>query len=168
MSNAEMPNRPEVPRVGDERPMLEAWLEFHRATLLWKCSGLSDQQLKLRSAPPSSLSLLGLVRHMTEVERSWFRRRIGGEDAPPLYYTEAGPDDDFDTLDDTDVATVFAAYQRELDLCRAVLAAHSLDEVVREGTTSVRWIVTHMIEEYARHNGHADLLREAIDGAKGD
>jgi uncharacterized damage-inducible protein DinB len=148
--------------------MLEAWLEFHRATLLWKCTGLSDEQLKLRSAPPSSLSLLGLVRHMTEVERSWFRRRIGGEDAPPLYYTEQRPDDDFDALDDTDVATVLAAYQRELDLCRSVLAAHSLDEVVRGGTTSVRWIVTHMIEEYARHNGHADLLREAIDGAKGD
>ena len=147
--------------------MLEAWLEFHRATLLWKCSGLSDEQLKLRSAPPSSLSLLGLVRHMSEVERSWFRRRIGGEDAPPLYYTEARPDDDFDALDDTDVAAVLAAYRREMDLCRSALAARSFDEVVG-GTTSVRWIVTHMIEEYARHNGHADLLREAIDGAKGD
>jgi hypothetical protein len=167
MSNAEMPDRPEVPRIADERRMLEAWLEFHRATLLWKCSGLSDSQLKLRSAPPSSLSLLGLVRHMTEVERSWFRRRIAGEDAPPLYYTEQRPDDDFDALDDTPVAAVFVAYREELGRCRSVLAARSLDDEVG-GTNSVRWIVTHMIEEYARHNGHADLLREAIDGATGD
>jgi uncharacterized damage-inducible protein DinB len=168
MSTVEMHDRPEVPRIGDERPMLDAWLEFHRATLLWKCSGLSDEQLKRRSAPPSSLSLLGLVRHMTEVERSWFRKRIGGEDLPPLYYSEEQPDDDFDALDSTEVASVFAAYRQEMGLCRAVAAAHSLDEVVRNGTTSVRWIYLHMIEEYARHNGHADLLREAIDGSKGD
>jgi hypothetical protein len=167
MSTDEMPDRPEVPRIAEERAMLEAWLEFHRATLLWKCRGLNDEQLKRRSAPPSSLSLLGLVRHMTEVERSWFRCKIAGQEAPPLYYTEARPDDDFDATDDTDVATVFAAYRQELDRCRSAAAARSLDEVVR-GDTSVRWIFTHMIEEYARHNGHADLLREAIDGATGD
>jgi uncharacterized damage-inducible protein DinB len=158
--------RPRVPRVADERTMLLAWLEFHRATLLMKCAELDESQLKLRATPPSTLSLLGLVRHMTEVERSWFRRRIAGEQAPPLYYTPDREDDDFDALDDTPVGEVFARYTRELDLCRDILVGVSLDSVV--GEYSVRWIVTHMLEEYARHNGHADLLREAIDGARGD
>jgi Protein of unknown function (DUF664) len=102
---------------------------------------------------------------MTEVERSWFRRCIAGEQAPPLYYTKEREDDDFDALDDTPVSEVFDRYSRELDLCREILSGASLDTVV--GEHSVRWIVTHMIEEYARHNGHADLLRERIDGARG-
>jgi uncharacterized damage-inducible protein DinB len=158
--------RPRVPRVTDERTMLLAWLEFHRATLLMKCAELDESQLKLRATPPSTLSLLGLVRHMTEVERSWFRRRIAAEQAPPLYYTPEREDDDFDALDDTPVGEVFERYTHEMDLCREILSGVSLDSVV--GEYSVRWIVTHMIEEYARHNGHADLLREAIDGARGD
>jgi uncharacterized damage-inducible protein DinB len=157
--------RQRVPPVADERTMLVAWLEFHRATLLTKCADLDEPQLKDRAAPPSTLSLLGLVRHMTEVERSWFRRRIAGEHAPPLYYTEEREDDDFDALDDTPGAEVFDRYLREVDLCRPILSAAALDTVV--GDYSVRWIVMHMIEEYARHNGHADLLRERIDGAKG-
>ena len=157
--------RPRVPRIADERAMLVAWLEFHRATLLMKCTGLSDDQLKLRSAEPATLSLLGLVRHMTEVERGWFRRRIAGEQAPPIYYTENRPDDDFDALGDTEPAEVFDRYMREVEICRHIMDRVSLDTVV--GEYSVRWIVTHMIEEYARHNGHADLIRERIDGAKG-
>jgi uncharacterized damage-inducible protein DinB len=157
--------RQRVARVADERTMLLAWLEFHRATLLMKCADLDESQLKRRAVPPSTLSLLGLVRHMTEVERGWFRRRIAGEQAPPLYYTQAREDDDFDALDDSPVSEVFERYLRELDLCREVMSAASLDALV--GDYSVRWIVTHMIEEYARHNGHADLLRECIDGVKG-
>jgi len=157
------------PRVADERTMLEAWLDWHRATLLIKCAGLSAAQLKQRSVAPSSLSLLGLVRHMTEVERSWFRRRLAGErddQAGPLYYTDERPDADFDDVEEADAAAMFEAYQREVERCRAVAAGVSLDLVVGEGY-SVRWIYVHLLEEYARHNGHADLLRERIDGATG-
>lgn len=161
--------RQSVPRVADERTMLEAWLDFHRATLLLKCQGLTEEQLKLRAAEPSTLTLLGLVRHMTEVERSWFRRRIGGQDAPPLYYTPEREDDDFLVLDVPDVATVFNAYVREIELCKHAAAGVALDAVVGEAPKqwSARWIFTHMVEEYARHNGHADLLRERIDGSTG-
>jgi uncharacterized damage-inducible protein DinB len=166
--------RIEAPLIADERTMLESWLDYHRATLLMKCAGLSDAQLKLRSAEPSTLSLLGLVRHMTEVERGWFRRTIGGEDAPPLYYTQERRDGDFDDLDDADPAAMFAAFAAEVDRCRAVVAGVSLDTVAANtsndgrGDFSIRWIYVHMIEEYARHNGHADLLRERIDGVRGD
>ena len=146
--------------------MLE-WLDFHRATLLMKCAGLDEAQLKMRTCDPSTLSLLGLVRHMTEVERSWFRRRIAAEDAPPLYYTDQAPDDDFDALESTPVATVFERYQAEVERCREVMQNVDFDRVA-DGNISVRWIVSHMVEEYARHNGHADLLRERIDGATGD
>jgi uncharacterized damage-inducible protein DinB len=158
-----------TPRVADERTMLDAWLDWHRATLLIKCAGLSDAQLKQRAVPPSSLSLLGLVRHMTEVERSWFRRRLAGESndqAGPLYYTDDRPDGDFDDVEEADAAAMVEAYQREVERCRAVAAGASLDLVV-DGGYSVRWIYVHMLEEYARHNGHADLLRERIDGATG-
>jgi uncharacterized damage-inducible protein DinB len=161
--------RPEVPRAGDERTLLDAWLDYHRATLLMKCAGLSDDQLRLRSAEPSTLSLLGLVRHMTDVERSWFRRGVGDEHGPqvaPIYYSDERPDGDFDDLDDTPPAEVFAAYAEEVERCRAAAAGVPLDNL-RDGW-SVRWIYLHMIEEYARHNGHADLLRERIDGATGD
>ena len=161
--------RPDVPRVTDERTMLDAWLDYHRATVLMKCAGLSDEQLKSRSAEPSTLSLLGLVRHLTDVERGWFRRGVGGEQGPdvqPIYYSDERPEGDFEDLDDLSPAAVFAAYREEVERCRAAAAGVSLDQVV--GRQSVRWIYLHMIEEYARHNGHADLLRERIDGATGD
>jgi uncharacterized damage-inducible protein DinB len=163
--------------VADERTMLDAWLDYHRATLLVKCAGLTDRQLKLRSAEPSTLSLLGLVRHLTEVERGWFRRRIDGEQGPqasPLYYSDARPDGDFDDIDDADPAAMFAAYTDEVERCRSAAAGVPLDKVVEAGgnrgqrSMSVRWIYVHMIEEYARHNGHADLLRQRIDGATGE
>ena len=160
--------RQAVPLVADERTMLEAWLDFHRATLLLKCSELSESQLKLRAAPPSSLSLLGLVRHLTDVERGWFRRRMTGETGPgvaPLYRTEQHRDADFDEVESADVGATFTAYLDEVERCRETARAVPLDKVV--GERSVRWIYLHMVEEYARHNGHADLLRERIDGAKG-
>ncbi|MGI9148376.1 MAG: DinB family protein [Chloroflexota bacterium] len=153
--------------------MLDTWLDYHRATLLMKCAGLTEAQLKLRAAEPSTLSLLGLVRHMTEVERNWFRRRIAGEDAPPVYYTKERRDDDFDAVDEADPAAMFAAFTAEVERCRKIAAGVSLEAVAANtsndgrGDFSVRWIYVHMIEEYARHNGHADLLRERIDGAKG-
>jgi hypothetical protein len=173
------PDRVDPPYRDAERPALEAWLEFHRATLLAKCAGLSAEQLGERSVPPSSLSLRGLVRHMTEVERSWFRRVLAGQQAPPLYYGPDDEDGDFDGVgrgnDDpgTAVPTEFTAFTEELQVSRALAAEHdSLDDVgagLRRGEqVSLRWIYLHMIEEYARHNGHADLLRERIDGAVGD
>jgi uncharacterized damage-inducible protein DinB len=162
-------DRPQVPRTADERTMLEAWLDYHRATLLMKCAGLDDEQLRLRSSEPSTLSLLGLVRHLTDVERGWFRRGVGGQRGPevaPIYYSDERPEGDFDDLDDLSPAAVFAAFSEEVERCRAATTGVPLDQLV--GEQSVRWIYLHMIEEYARHNGHADLLRERIDGATGE
>ena len=151
--------------------MLEAWLDFHRQTLLTKCGGLTAVQLGRRAAPPSSLSLLGLVRHMAEVERAWFRRRVAGEDVGYLYSSEADPDGEFDHVDTADPDEDFATYLAEIDLARKAAAGHDLDETFyhahRRAQISVRWVYFHMVEEYARHNGHADLLRERIDGATG-
>ena len=153
--------------------MLDSWLEFHRATLLMKCEGLTEEQLKTRSVPPSSLSLLGLVRHMTEVERGWFRRVLVGEDVKPLYYSDDNEDGDFDDVDNADLDGDLARFREEVDHCRRVAAEHpDLDTIAKRARrgrqVSLRWIYVHMIEEYARHNGHADFLRERIDGATGD
>jgi uncharacterized damage-inducible protein DinB len=158
-----------------EREMLTGWLDYHRATLAWKCEGLTDDQLRERSVPPSGLSLLGLVRHMTENEQGWFRRCLLGEDLPPLYYSDEDPDGDFNNTGTADGATVLRTWERACDAAReAVASVGDLDAPSKkaDGRTgepfSLRWILTHMIEEYARHNGHADLLRERIDGATGD
>jgi uncharacterized damage-inducible protein DinB len=164
--------RTRPPRVADEGTMLEAWLDYHRGTLLWKCEGLSERELKARSAAPSSLSLLGLVRHMSEVERGWFRQVFAREDVADVYCTDEQPEAEFDLVDDADAEADLATYRAEVQTCRAVTAGRLLDETVirpRDGKEfSLRWIYLHMIEEYARHNGHADLLRERIDGAVGD
>jgi uncharacterized damage-inducible protein DinB len=163
--------RIDPPYVAGERDMLIVWLDWERATLAWKCQGLLPQQLAERSVPPSSLSLLGLLQHMIEVERSWFRRVLGGESIEPIYFTEDEPDGDFDHLNVDTVDDVKAHWEAECDHSRAaVVAADSLDVTgERRGEKiSLRWILVHMIEEYARHNGHADLLRERIDGAVGE
>jgi uncharacterized damage-inducible protein DinB len=165
------PNRIDPPYVAGERAMLESWLEYHRATLAWKCEGLDDAQLRQRAVPPSSLSLLGLVRHMADVERSWFRRVLGAEDLPGIYWTDDEPDGDFDNVDAADVQEAFATWRSECEHARRnAAAADSLDVTgQRRGeAVTLRWILVHMIEEYARHNGHADFLRERIDGAVGD
>ena len=163
--------RIDPPLVAQEREMLDAWLDYHRATLAVKCEGLTDDQLRARAVPPSSLSLLGLVRHMGEVERSWFRRVLSGEQAPPRYYSDENPDGDFDDVADAVVADAFGYWRDECAYARErVAAAPSLDVTGtgRQGEGySLRWIMVHMIEEYARHNGHADLLRERIDGTVG-
>jgi uncharacterized damage-inducible protein DinB len=162
-------SRTEPPTVAGERQMLESWLDFHRETLVWKCADLSDEQLKRRACPPSTLSLLGLVRHMTEVEASWFGHFVGEREE--IYSTDAWPDADFDDLDNADVAADFAAFERQCARSRQRAAGRGLDEtfISRRGNEiSLRWIYIHMIEEYARHNGHADLIREAIDGVTGD
>ncbi len=154
--------------------MLEGWLEFHRATLAAKCEGLDDKRLREASVPPSDLSLLGLVRHLAEVERGWFRRVLADEDVPRIYCTEADPDGDLHPAPDHTWEEAYATWQGEIARARELAAATpSLDTVGagrhRSGTThNLRWIYTHMIEEYARHNGHADLIRERIDGATGE
>jgi uncharacterized damage-inducible protein DinB len=164
-------DRQETPAVADERRMLEAWLDYHRQTLLGKCSGLTAEQLRERAVPPSSLSLLGLVRHMAEVERSWFRRRVAAEDIGFLFCSDADPDGDFDNVGTADPAQDFDTYQREVELARQATAGRDLDETFfhtrRNAPMGLRWVYMHMIEEYARHNGHADLLRERIDGMTG-
>lgn len=164
-------NRTDPPFGAAERPMLESWLDFHRATLLVKCEGLSDDQLRDRSVPPSSLSLLGLVRHMTEVERNWFRRVLLDEDVAPQYWSDDNPDGDFDDVDTADPGADFATFRAEIEAARGAVEGRDLDStfVDRHGRTlNVRWAFLHLIEEYARHNGHADLLREQIDGVTGD
>jgi uncharacterized damage-inducible protein DinB len=163
--------RPEPPLQGDERATLAGFLDYHRATLAWKCSGLTDDQLRERPSPPSTLSLLGLVRHLADVERGWFRRTFAREDAPPLYYSDDDRDGEFDNVEKADVAEAFAAWERECVFAReAVAAAPNLDAVGhgKDRAYSLRWILVHMIEEYARHNGHADLIRERLDGSVGE
>jgi len=164
-------NRPEPPYEADERTTLNGFLDYQRATLAWKCAGLSDAQLRERAVSPSTMSLLGLVRHMADVERSWFRRCLDREDAPPLFYSDDDPDGEFDNVDTADVAEAFATWEAECAYSRkAVAAAPSFDVMAtgRKRHFSLRWIMSHMIEEYARHNGHADLLRERLDGATGE
>jgi hypothetical protein len=165
-----MTDRIDPPYRADERAMLDNWLEFHRATLAWKCDGLTDEQLRERAVPPSSMSLIGLVRHMAEVERNWFRRVLSDEDAPGLYFSDDDPDGDFDNVAAVTRIDAFAAWQAECDNARTVAARMDLTDVgTRRGEeVSLRWVLVHMIEEYARHNGHADLIRERIDGATGD
>ena len=157
-----------------EREMLTGWLEHHRGILIWKCENLTAEQLRRRAVPPSTLSLLGLVRHMAEVERGWFQQVFLGEDVPDLYDRSADEDADFNDVDEADAAEAFSAFERECAASRQVLAqASSLDVLSRRPSErtgqpfSLRWIATHMIEEYARHNGHADLLRECVDGSTG-
>jgi len=165
--------RTEGPLEGDERAMLLGFLRWQRETLELKCSGLDAAALARRSVEPSTMSLLGLVRHMAEVERSWFRRVMAGQDAPPRFYSDADPDGDFDgaTSDPEVVAEAWIAWRAEIVFAdRFVAEAPSLDVTGNErgrGAISLRWVLMHMVEEYARHNGHADLLRQCIDGAVG-
>ncbi len=166
-------DRTEPPNVSSERPALQGWLDYHRQTLRWKCAGLSGEQLALRPVQSSALSLLGLVRHMAEVERSWFRIRFAGQqDLGALYCDEEFPDGDFDLTDGDRAAEDFATFAAECAAADAAAVDGSLDDTFvntrRDETLDLRWIYLHMIEEYARHNGHADLLRELIDGVTGD
>ncbi|MFI8520148.1 DinB family protein [Streptomyces sp. NPDC085481] len=156
-----------------ERVALEEWLDFHRATLAQKCEGLDDVQLRTASAPPSDLNLMGLVRHMAEVERGWFRRVLAGEEADWIYSTKEDHDGDIHVGETDTWEEAYATWQGEIARARANAAGRGLDDVGvgkhRSGETfNLRWIYLHMIEEYARHNGHADLIRERIDGATGD
>ena len=164
------PRRQEPPYVLEgERAMLDAWLEFHRTTLLLKCEGLDDASRKARPIDSSLLSLHGLVRHMAEVERNWFRRVLLCDGCAPIWYDPNIDDSELVPLDDADWESDVAVWRAQCDESRANAATHTLDDTgLRHGEPcSLRWIYVHMIEEYARHNGHADLLRELVDGAVG-
>lgn len=158
------------PLAASERAVLDGFLDWYRATLLYKCADLSAEQLAQQAVPPSNLSLLGLIRHMAEVERSWFRLRFAGQQIDRLYMTEENPDADIDCGTAATAESDYAIFVGELDAARAAAAGHELDETFIGGRgkpISLRWLYVHMIEEYARHCGHADLIRESIDGAKG-
>jgi Protein of unknown function (DUF664) len=163
--------RAELPNVGDEREILTSFLDWHRATLELKCSGVPPERLSERLVQPSSLSLHGLVRHLAGVERWWFQIQFAREEVPMLYYSDDDPDQDFESLDG-DVEKALEVWRGECRRSREIVAAaKSLDETgIRKSTgkpISLRRILVAMIAEYARHNGHADLLRERIDGAVG-
>jgi uncharacterized damage-inducible protein DinB len=164
------PRRQEPSFTLGEREMLEGWLEYQRTTLLLKCEGLDDAGRKARPVPTSKLSLHGLVRHMAEVERGWFRCALLCEpDAPSIWFDPAVEDSELVPLDGADWESDLAAWQSECEASRAAAARFPLDHTgLRHGKPcSLRWIYTHMIEEYARHNGHADLIRELVDGSVG-
>jgi uncharacterized damage-inducible protein DinB len=159
------------PTVGDERTLLEGWLDYHRQTLLTKATGLTAEQLKVASVEPSNLTLLGLIRHMAEVERSWFRTRAAGQDVGLLYCSDDNIDGDFDDVAEAGAEADYATFLAEVELAREAAAGLPLTHefaTSRSPAISLRWVYLHMIEEYARHNGHADLLRERIDGVTGD
>jgi uncharacterized damage-inducible protein DinB len=164
------PRRQEPDPIQDERDMLESWLEFHRTTLLIKCEGLDDAQRKSRPVATSNLSLHGLVRHMAEVERNWFQRTLlSRPDTPPIWRDTTIEDSELVPLDDADWVSDVAAWQDECEASRRTAATRSLDDTGarQEESFSLRWIYVHMIEEYSRHNGHADLIRELVDGSVG-
>jgi hypothetical protein len=137
-----------------------------------KCAGLTDEQLRTASVPPSGLTLQGLVQHMAEVERNWFRRVLIGDDAPAIYKSRTDPnghDGGFDVDDTVSFDSARETWQAEIALARAHCASRKLDQTspFAGGQVSLRWIYTHMIAEYARRDGHADLIRERIDGVTG-
>ena len=163
------PERTDPPLQADERTTLTAFLDFQRATLVLKCDGLTDDQLRERAVPPSSLSLLGILRHMADVEHNWFRPVLGAEEMAPDLDWEAA----FRDVDTASVSGAFDTWRAECEHSRALVAtAANLEAGGPRGSGgdeqfSLRWVLTHMIEEYARHNGHADLLRERVDGSTG-
>ncbi|MDQ1723613.1 MAG: hypothetical protein QOG52_641 [Frankiaceae bacterium] len=165
--------RVDAPYVGDERSTLAGFLTFQRDTFRLKCAGLTPEQLARRAVEPSSMSLLGLIRHMADVELGWFRTVLSGDDAPQPFRTPDNRDEAFDGVigDAAHLADAWAAWEKEVayaDQFTASAPDLSVTGVEKwRGPMSLRWVLVHMIEEYARHNGHADLLRERIDGAVG-
>jgi len=156
--------------------LLHAFLDWHRVVLIRKAEGISEAGARIR-LPPSDLTLLGLVRHMAEVERDWFRRRFTAQDAPPLYYSDDDEDCDFHPSDTDTMTDALAALRAEIAYAQNATAGVPMDTLaaavpptqrIAGWQPSLRWILIHMIEEYARHCGHADLLRQAADGSVHD
>lgn len=169
MWTAPTPEPVDGPLTGDDRPILEGFLAWERSTLLNICAGLTGEQLAARPVAASNLSLLGLVRHLAKVERFWFRQKAAGEDVEPMYDPALGKDADFNDLDPSRAEADFARLAQEWPLADAAVAGMSFDDTfdVHGEPFSLRMMYVHLIGEYSRHNGHADLLRESIDGATG-
>jgi uncharacterized damage-inducible protein DinB len=165
---APLPESPDFSLTSPERRLLEDLLDWHRSVLLRICGGLTAEQMATRALPPSNLTLLGLVRHMAKVERIWFRQRIGRQPIEPLYGGPGAPED-FADIDASTAQTALEELQEECRQARAAAVGADLDDTIdwRGQDMSVRMIYLHMIGEYARHNGHADLLREQLDGVTG-
>ena len=164
---APTPDPVDGPVTGDDRPILEGYLNYQRATLLNICAGLTGEQLAERPIPSSSLSLLGLVRHLAKVERTWFRQRATGQDVPPMYPAAAGKDADFNDTEAGQAAAEIGRLRAEWQSADESVKQMDFDATFDAGhgeRWSLRMMYVHLIGEYARHNGHADLLREAIDG----
>lgn len=167
----EQDTRAPLPKTGREREILTAFLDWHRTTFELKCAGVPAERLSAKEIPPSGLSLHGIVRHLAGVERWWFQRQFAGEEVPDLYYSDDDPNQDFEHLDG-DPAEAFAVWRAECGRAREIVAgAASLDvtgtHLPAGEPISLRRIMVNMVAEYARHNGHADLLRERVDGATG-
>ena len=160
--------------AADERTTLMAFLEYQRVVLARKAEGLTDEQARIAACPPSDLTLLGLVRHMADVERNWSQQSFMGAAGSPIYYGSAHPDGDedgdFHPPPDATLAEALQTYWAEIEQANRIYAAASLDDIERRdrASYSLRWILVHLVEEYARHCGHADLIRQAIDGSTGD
>jgi hypothetical protein len=154
----------------DERTTLLAFLGHQRRFLIRKVSGLTEDQVRIASCQPSDLTLLGLVRHAADVERGWAKRGFAGMVAEPLFYSEEDPDGDFHPPPEATLAEALEALRAEAEDADAIYRGANLDDLEKHerGFYSLRWILIHLIEEYARHLGHADLVREAIDGQIGD
>lgn len=169
MSNAPY-ERTEVPFVGDEREALGAWLDSQRETILWKIDGLDDAQLR-REMVPSRLTLLGLVKHLTAVEHGWFVVNFAATGEQHMFESDDDPDLDFHVQLTETTEEIVEGYKKACERSREIYAsAESLDATFmhpRRGTMGLRWLMNHMIEETARHAGHADIMRELIDGATG-
>lgn len=165
------PRTVELPRHADELTSLTAYLDFYRETFELKCADVPADRMSEQSSPPSTMTLHGLARHLSGVERWWFAINFAGMDLPLLYYSDEDPEQDFEVTGG-DPETALEVWREECDRSRRIVqTAASLDQVgarERNGSFSLRWVILRMIGEYARHNGHADYLREAIDGRVGE
>lgn len=168
---SQVPERAEPEWAADERTALMQFLDYQRTTLERQAARLSDAEAARASVEPSMLTITGLVRHMLEVERNWIRRCFAGEATDPEYYSDAHPDGDLEVDESTSIDAAIAAWRAEIDRCDAIVAAAASIDQLSVGTSragdrpNLRWVLLHLIEEYARHCGHADLIRERIDGA---
>ncbi|MET8336054.1 MULTISPECIES: DinB family protein [Streptosporangium] len=179
MTDVDEHGRPEPPLAGDETATLLGFLDYQRATLAWKCRGLDNAGLTARVGV-STMTLGGLLKHLAYVEDDWFTRWLSGEERPAPWDTvdwKADEDWEWNSAADDSPEELFALWQKSVDRSREAVA-RALEEgdpgrLAKRSwsggeTPSLRWILVHMIEEYARHNGHADLLREAVDGETGE
>jgi uncharacterized damage-inducible protein DinB len=179
MTQLDEQGRPEPPLAADEIATLLGFLEFHRATLAWKCTGLDASGLRA-TVGASSMTLGGMLKHLAYVEDQWFSRRLHGRDPQPPWDTvdwKADPDWDWHSAAEDSPEQLFALWQDAVTRSRSsvteALADGGLERLARRTWSdgrapSLRWILCHMVEEYARHNGHADLLRESVDGLTGE